>query len=80
MILTPAEEPVVRRAIQAYHEARKKSAKGQFKGVTADQILEELLPTPVRWAELASFIIEMAEGRALPEPSDADASEGPSDK
>jgi hypothetical protein len=61
MHLTPAEQPVVRRAVAAYHEA-KKGHKGAFKGTTADQILEELRPSPVRWAELAAFVIETAEG------------------
>jgi hypothetical protein len=61
MDLTPAERPVVRRAVAAYHEA-KAGHKGAFKGTTADEILEELRPTPVRWAELAAFVIEQAEG------------------
>ncbi len=61
MVLTPAEEPVVLRAVEAYREARLKKRTGRFTGLTADQILEELVPTPVRWAELASFVIEQVE-------------------
>ena len=61
MELTSAEQPVVRRAVAAYNEA-KKGHKGAFKGTTADEILEELRPSPVRWAELAAFVIEQAEG------------------
>jgi len=61
MELTSAEQPVVRRAVAAYCEA-KKGHKGAFKGTTADEILEELRPSPVRWAELAAFVIEQAEG------------------
>jgi len=61
MELTRDERPVVRRAITAYLEA-KRPHKGQFIGPTADQILEELMPTPVRWAELAAFVIGTAEG------------------
>jgi len=60
MDLTPAERPVVRRAVAAY--AAKKDHKGPFRGTTADEVLEELKPTPVRWAELAAFVIETAEG------------------
>jgi hypothetical protein len=60
MDLTLDEEPVVRRAVAAYKA--KKSYPGRFKGPTADQILEELDPSPVRWAELAAFVIEKAEG------------------
>jgi hypothetical protein len=62
MILTPAEEIAVRRAVTAYREMRNKDTKGAFRGVTADQILEELHPTPVRWVALASFVIARAEG------------------
>jgi len=62
MILTPAEEIAVRRAIAAYRAMRNKSSKGVFHGVTADEILEELHPTPVRWAALASFVIARATG------------------
>ena len=61
MNLTPDEQPVVRRAVVAYHEA-KKGHKGLFRGTTADEILEELKPSPVRWAELAAFVIGTAEG------------------
>ena len=51
---------MVRRAVAAYQA--KKWYKGPFKGLTADQILEELNPSPVRWTELAAFVIETAEG------------------
>ena len=61
MDLTLAEKPVVRRAVAAYRKA-KMGHKGPYKGTTADQILEELEPDPVRWAELAAFVIETAEG------------------
>ncbi len=61
MDLTPDEQPVVRRAVAAYHET-KKGHKGLFRGPTADEILEELKPSPVRWATLAAFVIERAEG------------------
>jgi hypothetical protein len=61
MDLTPDEQPVVRRAVAAYHEA-KKGHKGPFRGTTADEVLEELKPSPVRWGELAAFVIETAEG------------------
>ena len=64
MNLQPEERPVVRHAVSAYHDA-KSGHRGPFKGSTADQILEELNPTPVRWAELASFVIDTAEGRGL---------------
>jgi hypothetical protein len=60
MDMTPDEQPIVRRAVAAYEA--KKSCKGPFRGMTADQILEELKPSPVRWAELAAFVIETAEG------------------
>jgi hypothetical protein len=60
MYLTPREQPVVRRAVAAYEA--KKSHKGPFRGTTADEILEELKPSPVRWTELAAFVIEVAEG------------------
>jgi hypothetical protein len=60
MHLTLDEEPVVRRAVAAYRA--KKWCKGPFGGMTADEILEELNPSPVRWAELAAFVIETAEG------------------
>lgn len=61
MILTQAEETAVRRAVTAYRAMRQKATKGAFQGVTADQILEELHPTPVRWAALASLVISRAE-------------------
>jgi hypothetical protein len=64
MQLTPDEGPVVLRAIAAYLEA-KAPHKGQFVGPTADEILEELTPTPVRWAELAALVIARAEGTEL---------------
>jgi hypothetical protein len=60
MDLTLEEEPVVRRAVAAYKA--KKSCRGPFKGITADEILEELKPSPVRWTELAAFVIETVEG------------------
>ncbi len=52
---------MVRRVVAAYHEM-KKEHKGAFGGTTADEILEELKPSPVRWNELAAFVIERAEG------------------
>ncbi len=61
MDLTPEEQPVVRRAVAAYHEM-KEEHKGAFGGTTADEILEELKPSPVRWNELAAIVIERAEG------------------
>ena len=61
MDLTPDEKPVVRRAVAAYHEM-KKEHKGAFGGTTADEILEELKPSPVRWNALAALVIERAEG------------------
>ena len=60
MNLTLKESPVVRRAVEAYLQA-KKPHRGQFTGPTADEILEELSPTPVRWAELAALVIAKAE-------------------
>jgi len=48
MHLTPDEQPVVLRAVAAYNEM-KKEHKGAFGGTTADEILEELRPSPVRW-------------------------------
>ena len=60
MDLTLEEQLIVRRAVAAYKS--KKSYKGPFKGLTADEILEELKPSPVRWVELAAFVIETAEG------------------
>ena len=47
MDLTPEEQPVVRRAVAAYHEM-KKEHKGAFTGTTANEVLEELKPSPVR--------------------------------
>lgn len=61
MELTREERPFVRRAIIAYLNAKKPS-RGRFTGPTADEILEELSPTPVRWAELAALVIATAEG------------------
>jgi len=61
MDLTCDEQLVVRRAVAAYHEA-KKGHKGMFRCTTADQVLEELRPSPVRWVQLAAFVIETAEG------------------
>jgi hypothetical protein len=60
MDLTLDEQPIVRRAVAAYEA--KKSYKGSFRGMTADEILEELKPSPVRWTELAAFVIQTAEG------------------
>ena len=60
MHLTLDEEPVVRRAVAAYET--KKSHKGPYRGMTADEILEELNPSPVRWAQLAGFVVETVEG------------------
>ena len=61
MDLTPDEQPVVLRAVAAYHEV-KEGHKGPFRGTTADDILEELKPSPDRWTELAAFVIESVEG------------------
>ncbi len=58
MDLTPEEQSVVRRAVAAYQE--KKEHKGAFTGTNANEILEELKPSPVRWLELAEFVIERA--------------------
>ena len=52
MDLTRDEHSVVRRAVAAYEA--KKAYEGPFKGTTADEILEELKPSPVRWTELAA--------------------------
>ncbi len=60
MDLTPNEQPVVRRAVAAYK--MKKEHKGAFGGMTADEILEELKPSPVRWTELAACVIERGKG------------------
>ncbi len=62
MNLTLDEQPVVRRAVAAYNAMKKKGHEGQFVGTTADEVLEELKPTPERWTELAAFVIETAEG------------------
>ena len=62
MEMTHEEEPVVRRAVAAYHEA-KQGRKGPFRARTADEILEELRPSRVRWTQLAAFVIEAVEGR-----------------
>ena len=59
-----------RRAVAAYLEAKKPHV-GKFAGPTADEILEELLPTPVRWAKLAALVIEVADSvpaSSAPEP------------
>jgi hypothetical protein len=61
MDLTCDEQLVVRRAVAAYRQA-KKGHKGMFRRTTADQVLEELRPSPVRWVQLAAFVIETAEG------------------
>ncbi len=61
MHLTHDEQPVVRRAVAAYQEM-KKGHKGMFQGTTADEVLEELKPSPLRGAELAAFVIKTAEG------------------
>lgn len=61
MELSSVERPVVRRAVEAYRQS-KKGQKGPFRGTTADQILEELKPSPARWTELAALVIETAEG------------------
>ncbi len=60
MDLTPDEQPVVRRAVAAYLE--KKEHKGPFGGTTANEILDELKPSPARWTELAAFVIHRAKG------------------
>ena len=61
MDLTPDEQPVVRRAVAAYLEMKEKH-KGAFGGTTANEILDELKPSPARWTELAVFVIDRAEG------------------
>jgi hypothetical protein len=61
MDLTYDEGTAVSRAVAAYRQA-KEGQKGPFRGLTADQILEELKPGPVRWTELAALVIETAEG------------------
>jgi hypothetical protein len=60
MELTIDEQPVVRRAVAAYQATKRHD--GPFKGTTADEVLEELKPSPARWTELAAFVIETAEG------------------
>ncbi len=60
--MTPDEQPVVRRAVVAYEAKKKKRYKGPFRGTTADEILEELKPSPLRWLALAAFVIEKAKG------------------
>ncbi len=60
MDLTPDEQPVVRRAMAAYLE--KKEHKGAFGGKPANEILDELKPSPARWTELAALVIDKAEG------------------
>ena len=47
-----------------YHEMKKRH-KGPFGGTTANEILEELKPSLVRWTELAAFVIERARGPTL---------------
>ncbi len=66
MNLSRAEEKAVRRAVVAYRAMNEKSTKGVFRGVTADQILEELHPTPVRWVALASLVVARAQGEFIP--------------
>lgn len=61
MTLTCAEEKAVTRAVAAYRAMRQKTTKGAFRGVTADQILEELHPGPLRWVALASLVITRAQ-------------------
>ena len=53
---------MVRRAVAAYNEMMKKEHEGAFRGTTANEILEELKPSPLRWLALAAFVIETAEG------------------
>ena len=57
---TPEEQPVV----AVYHEMKKRH-KGPFTGTTANEILEELKPSLVRWTELAAFVIERTRGPTL---------------
>jgi hypothetical protein len=66
MKLSCAEEIAVGRAVVAYRAMQEKSRKGVFLGVTADQILEELDPTPIRWVALASLVVARAEGEFIP--------------
>lgn len=65
MILTQEEERAVGRAVLAYRATADKKTKGVFRGVTADQILEELHPTPTRWVALASLVVSLAQGEPL---------------
>lgn len=65
MTLTASEERAVSRAVAAYLAMGGKTTKGAFRGVTADQILEELNPTPARWVALASLVVSRAEGKPL---------------
>jgi hypothetical protein len=67
MQLTSAERAVVVRAVAAYREAKTKHV-GQFRGITADRILEELAPTPVRWNQLAAFVIATVEDQTSRKP------------
>lgn len=60
MDLTPQEQPVVRRAVAAYKA--KKAYEGPFKGTSADEILEELKLSPMRWTALAAYVIYVAKG------------------
>ncbi len=64
MVLTQAEEIAVRRAVEAYSAMQSKATKGVYRGVTADQILEELHPTPLRWVALASLVVSRAQAGA----------------
>ncbi|MGD8320073.1 MAG: hypothetical protein PVJ02_06450 [Gemmatimonadota bacterium] len=66
MILTPAEERAVRRAVAAYRAMSEKSTKGAFRGLTADEILEEVHPTPLRWVALASLVVSRAQDEGHP--------------
>ena len=68
MDLTSDERPVVRRAVAAYHEMQK-GHEGPFTGTTADEILEELKPSPIRWNELAAFVIARAKAPRPKRPS-----------
>ncbi len=61
MNLTPAESLVVRRAVTAYRAMRNKTTSGAYRGATADQILEELPPTPGHWFALAALVIARAD-------------------
>lgn len=65
MHLTSDEQRVVRRAVAAYRQVKRKEHGGQYQGPTADEILEELKLSPVRWTQLAAIVIETAESRPL---------------